>query len=265
MYEQHPLSAFFPSMAGDDYQALVDDIDVYGQREPVMIFEGMVLDGWHRYSACIKLGMEPTKFEFKGDDPVAFVMSQNLHRRHLTGSQRAAAVVACSAWMPANRPIASKVAVAATLPKTNDEMAKEAGVKTRTISDVKTAQKAGLIDSVKEGAMTAEEAAKVARGQFEKTSKHAPPIEHSDEPNPVQILSEENDRLTDRLAVVAMDATPEERTAAAETIDSLRTKIKVLEATLRAVTASRDGYMQENSEMKKQLAGYKKKFEHLKK
>ena len=77
-------------MSDEDFAALKDDIEVNGQREPVMIFEGMVLDGWHRYRACLDLGLKPQQFTFpEGDDPVAFVKGANLHRRHLTESQRA--------------------------------------------------------------------------------------------------------------------------------------------------------------------------------
>lgn len=102
-YLQHPLSRAFPSMNDADFQALKDDISNNGQREPVIIFEDMVLDGWHRYRACSELGIKFTQFKFDAtNDPVAFVESANLHRRHLTASQRAAAVVACRAWRPAS-------------------------------------------------------------------------------------------------------------------------------------------------------------------
>ena len=169
-YKQHPLSAAFPAMVADDFQALCDDIEVHGQREPVIIFEGMVLDGWHRYQACLKAGFDVLKFPFNTeDDPVAFVKSQNLHRRHLTQSQRAAAEVACSSWHPAHR---EKKSVPGTdLSKTDAQMAKEAGVSISTIGQAKAAQKAGLIEAVRDGAMTAKEAAKVARGTVNQPAK----------------------------------------------------------------------------------------------
>jgi ParB-like chromosome segregation protein Spo0J len=161
--KQHPLSAAFPSMSEADFQALKDDIDNNGQREPVIVLDGMVLDGWHRYRACSELGLPVEKFTFKdGADPVAFVLSTNLHRRHLSASQRAAAVVACTAWAPAHRE--KKVEAASTL-STNDQMAKAAGTTVRTITDAKAAHKAGLGEAVKDGAVTAEEAAKIARGK----------------------------------------------------------------------------------------------------
>lgn len=159
--KQHPLSAAFPAMSADDFAALVFDIQANGQREPVMVYEGMVLDGWHRFRACEQVGIEPQKFNFPADkDPVAFVLSHNLHRRHLTPSQRAAAVVACSDWRPRGK---AKPETVSGLREA--DMAKAAGTSDRTIRDAKVAHKAGLGEAVKEGAMTAHEAAKVARGK----------------------------------------------------------------------------------------------------
>lgn len=275
---QHPLSAAFPSMNEADYLALKDDIDEYGQREPIIMFEGMVLDGWHRYRACVEIGIEPTKFNFAADkeDPVAFVLSHNLHRRHLSASQRAAAVVACSAWHPARRP--NKVETISTLPKTNAEMAKAAQVTPRTITDAKAAHQAGLTDAVKSGAMTVNEAAKVARGKPAKKSKPAkkkPPQQQAvadpelvakltDTQQAVAVLSEDNDRLSDRLAVAAMQATDEERAAAEETIAELRKQIKTLTAELSAVKASRDSYMLELNELKRQCLSQQRQLKKLK-
>ena len=100
---QHPLSAAFPAMDPRDLEILQADIQAHGLRHPIVIYGGMILDGWHRFQACTNLGIPPTSQPLgEGVDPVAYVQSVNLHRRHLTGSQRAAAVVACSAW--ANEP-----------------------------------------------------------------------------------------------------------------------------------------------------------------
>jgi hypothetical protein len=173
---QHPLSAAFPSMSADDFAALIEDIKGHGQREPIMLFEGKVLDGWHRYQACEQLGIKPQQFTFAGDDPVAFVLSHNLHRRHLSASQRAAAVVACAQWAPTGRP--KKMEVASTF-STNKDLAKAAGTTVRTITDVKAATKAGLGEAVKDGAVTAEEGARIARGTPQKaaaTPKAAAPV-----------------------------------------------------------------------------------------
>lgn len=159
-------------MSAEDFQALKDDIEVNGQREPVMVFEGMVLDGWHRYRACTELGLQAHEVAFDAaDDPVAFVLSHNLHRRHLSASQRAAAVVACTQWAPAGRPFNPEPGSGLK----EADMAKAAGTSDRTIRDAKAAHRAGLGDAVKDGAMTAKEAAKVARGK-PVTKTVAPPV-----------------------------------------------------------------------------------------
>ena len=41
-YVQHPLSAAFPAMSAEDFQALTDSIDNIGVQNPITLFEGMV-------------------------------------------------------------------------------------------------------------------------------------------------------------------------------------------------------------------------------
>ena len=88
MLEFHPVANIFPLMDGDDYTALVADIAEHGQREPIWLHDGMILDGRNRYRACMDLGLVPETQEYTGDDTHAFVVSLNLHRRHLTREQR---------------------------------------------------------------------------------------------------------------------------------------------------------------------------------
>ena len=171
--KQHPLSAAFPSMSESEIQALANDISANGQREPGVIFEDMVIDGWHRYQACQIAGVEfDSRPLAKFDDPVLFVKSRNLHRRHLTASQRAAAVVACNDWHPSGYFNLDKGATIAPLKiATNAEMAKEADVSERTIQYTKTASKVGLISDVKEGKISAKKAHDQAKGETKQKPK----------------------------------------------------------------------------------------------
>lgn len=274
--KQHPLSAAFPAMSAEDFQALKDDIEVNGQREPVTVLDGMVLDGWHRYRACTDLGLKVTQFTFKaGDDPVAFVESANLHRRHLTATQRAAAVVAVRAWAPPKRPAAApaqKGAAAAPL-STNKEMAKAANVSVRTIKDAKAGHKAGLGDLMKEGALTAEEAGNIGRGKPAKKPTSAKPVPWDKAPPPadddalaeahhtVAELAQENDALRDKLAVESLMDSEEAKTQTQETIRELRALVKTLEAENAALKVSRDTYQRENGEMKNQIRYWRKRAE----
>ena len=85
----HELSKLFPMIQGEQYNALVRDIRENGLREPITVYEGANLDGRARYDACIEAGVQPRFEPFTGTDPLAFVISRNLHRRHLDESQRA--------------------------------------------------------------------------------------------------------------------------------------------------------------------------------
>ena len=76
-------------------------------------------------------------------------------------------------------------------------------------------------------------------------------------------LSVENEKLMHRLAVQNMDATEEQKAEAAETIESQRKTIATLEAEIRALKVSRDGFLAENAELKKQVAYWRKKAEKL--
>lgn len=88
-YAVHPIANIFPAMSPAEFDALVSDIAEHGQREPIWLHDGKVIDGRHRVQACAELGIEPQTQEYTGDNPLAFIVSLNLHRRHLSESQRA--------------------------------------------------------------------------------------------------------------------------------------------------------------------------------
>ena len=65
-----------------------------GLREPITLYEGKVIDGKHRYRACVELGIEPHTRELSGaGTPLEYIISENVKRRHLTVGQRAALAV----------------------------------------------------------------------------------------------------------------------------------------------------------------------------
>jgi hypothetical protein len=89
-YPEHPLSQIMPLMAEKDLQVLADDIKRNGLRAPVTLLDKQILDGRNREKACFMAGVEPRYRDFNGTgDPLDFVISANVSRRHLTTSQRA--------------------------------------------------------------------------------------------------------------------------------------------------------------------------------
>lgn len=85
------------------------------------------------------------------------------------------------------------------------------------------------------------------------------PQEPEDRDEAVQQLLVENERLNDRLAVEAMDASEEEKLLAKETIDDLREEVRVLRIENESLKISRDTYQAENASMKKQIASLQRK------
>lgn len=85
----HPAANLFPMMDEEQYSALKADIKENGLIEAIWFCEGKILDGRNRWRACNELNISPDVKEYTGNDPIGFVVSLNLKRRHLNSSQRA--------------------------------------------------------------------------------------------------------------------------------------------------------------------------------
>ncbi len=85
----HELANLFPMLEGQAFADLVEDVRANGVREPIVMFEGRVLDGRNRYMAAREAGLPYPVVEYTGDDALSYVVSLNLKRRHLDEGQRA--------------------------------------------------------------------------------------------------------------------------------------------------------------------------------
>lgn len=278
-FELHPLCALFPRMTGADFESLKTDIKANGLRQPIVTHQGMILDGGNRYEACMAAGVKPLMTEYTGTNLVAYVMSANLHRRHLLAGQQAAIVALATDWSNAqghggSRKQDQDVLVQLDSLKSRMELS-GASVKTQVQADKLAREKPEVAKQVAKGEKTLYQAEKESKtAKKPKPARKAPAVQTVTDPalvaklddaqQAVEILSEENDRINDRLAIVAMDASAEEREAATQTISDLRTLIKTMTVELNAVKASRDSLMAENNELKKQLAGQRKQLAKLK-
>lgn len=89
--EVHPAANLFPMMDRVALTRLVEDIRINGLQQPVALLpDGRLIDGRNRMLACKKIGIEAVTVTVNPEDPVAFAVSANLHRRDLTSEQRAA-------------------------------------------------------------------------------------------------------------------------------------------------------------------------------
>ena len=164
-YKQHPLSSAFPAMTDNEFKELRDSIEVNGVLNPITIYEGMVIDGWHRYKAANEANVDCPETELdEWIDPKDFVLAQNKNRRHITMAQLALATAQVYEWHPANRP--NKGAVPAPLSKTNVELANISGASERTIQQAKAVLRDAspeVKEAVKSGKIGLEKAQKISK------------------------------------------------------------------------------------------------------
>jgi hypothetical protein len=73
----HPVANRFPSIDGDAFKALVDDIRKNGQRRPIALFQGQVWDGRARLDACRQLGIQPKYLLIRRRDPIIYLIQRH--------------------------------------------------------------------------------------------------------------------------------------------------------------------------------------------
>jgi hypothetical protein len=103
MVAVHPAADLFPMVSDAELDELAKDIDANGQRSPLSIWrslpeaEWQLLDGRNRVAALARLvdgedrirGAITVANQYEAHiDPVAFVISANIRRRHLTPEQK---------------------------------------------------------------------------------------------------------------------------------------------------------------------------------
>lgn len=89
----HPAAELFPLLDENELAELAADIQQNGLHEPIWLWNEVdsclwLLDGRNRLAACKLAGVHPTTRLYTGDDPVGFVISENVKRRHLTEGQK---------------------------------------------------------------------------------------------------------------------------------------------------------------------------------
>ena len=90
----HPAADIFPMLTGVELEELAHDIAENGLLEPVWLWRDpedgteYLLDGRNRKAACAESGAELKTRYYNGTDPISFVVSLNIRRRHLNEGQK---------------------------------------------------------------------------------------------------------------------------------------------------------------------------------
>ena len=158
----HPYADIFPWIEGPAFKELVEDVRQNGVLEPIVFLDGAILDGRNRYMAAREAGGEYPRVEYTGDDPLGFVISHNLTRRHLDAGQRAM-VASRIAKLPRGRP-SGNTEISAIVP-TQEQAARLMNVSTDSIQFARKVEENGapeLIAAVDAGEASISAAALVA-------------------------------------------------------------------------------------------------------
>ena len=258
-HELHPLCTLFPRLSGAEFDALVADIKANGQHQPIILHDGMILDGGNRYRACIEAGVEPKFRKFDGASVVTFVLSANLHRRHMTPGQQAAIVASAQDWAKAqtvgNPAFKQKCNVAPLETAASRAAESGASVRTQKMADKVAKADPALAREVAHGTVSLPKAVAKVEGRPERAPKAGPTVES---------LLAENETLRDELResrdnaralaelVESYDAVTAGEHAAAKEMAKLR-------AQLRTVEATRDQWMTTAGELRKEVKALQRK------
>lgn len=158
----HPIANCFPLIEGREFEELVADVKANGIHEPVILHQGMILDGRNRYRASQIAGVDCPMVPYDGNDALGFVVSLNLRRRHLSEGQRAW-VAAQIANLTHGQKAEAQICAS---PVTNDRAAEMLNVSPRSVDNARVVRDKGvpeLQEKVAKGEVAPSTAADVAR------------------------------------------------------------------------------------------------------
>ncbi len=171
-YKNHPIADIFPMMGENELRELAADIADNGLRESIFLYEDKVLDGRNRLKACQIAGVEPEFRAYRDSEPLAFVLSKNLHRRHLNESQRSMVASKISTMKKGRQesnvgiPTFSQQAAADSLGVSRDSV-----IKARQVIEDGVPELAAAVESGEVAVSAAAEVAKLPKSEQKKIVK----------------------------------------------------------------------------------------------
>lgn len=253
----HPYSEIFPLIEGAAFDELVADIKLHGLREKIWLYEGKILDGRNRYLACQKANVKLETRNYAGVNPLAFVISLNIQRRHLSVEQRGFAAARIATLNKGGDPNASRDAL------TQDEAAEKLDVSRSTVQRARKVIEKGskaLQSAAESGEIPLKKAASVVN--LPKSEQLAAATA---KPEP-----DDDDAEADANELQKIEAMERELNASVDKImksdDRLAAayeEIKRQAAEIGALKISRDGFMNGKGEMVRLLKKEQAKNERL--
>ena len=229
-----------------------DAIKMGDEFPPLLVyFDGThywLVDGYHRYHAHKKVGKAGVACEVvNGTFTDAVLRATSVNTKH--GMRRT--------YADKRKAVMTLLDDFEWRDWSNAEIARHCGVSPTFVANLR---ESGGPDEVKYKTatgkvMTKAKAPGKAKEPELKGPEITPPQQEQDDQNQeaIDMLLAENEELKARVAVVAMEGTPEEKQAATDLISELREELRITKIELNAVKQSRDQYQSENSQLKKQV------------
>lgn len=141
-YQDHEYADLLPLLRQKDLEELAEDIKAHGLLAPITLLDGKILDGRNRYRACVLVSVKPKFRVFPADDdPISFITSVNVKRRHMTTGQRAMFAAKVAGLKP-GRPSAGN---SANLQNKKTAASRFSSIRRRSTACQKAARRAALV------------------------------------------------------------------------------------------------------------------------
>ncbi len=238
----HPYSEILPLIEGAPFDELVADIQAHGLREKIVLFDGKILDGRNRFLACRKAKVTPSYRKYTGKDPLGFVISLNVQRRHLNESQRAMAATRIATLRHGANQHASIEA------SSQSDAAESLGVGRSSVQRARKVIEEGskaLQQAVDQGDLSVSRAAAVVDLPKRRQLAAAQPSVNFDE----RWEPEADEEAAHAAMEKEYDATIEKVMGGSDPLAKAHAEIKRLTALVGVLTVSRDGYMNGRQEL----------------
>lgn len=150
----------------------------YRHDRPIVVYEGQILDGRHRYEAALKTGTEFSVVEFEGSwmDAVKYVASENINRRHMSSAEKdyfyvsMANAVGVRKREDSLKQFSSEPPIGGTVPSAK-EQAKALGVGERTVERWEADRKVIFSDPERAAKVTDAETYREVKREYRKATK----------------------------------------------------------------------------------------------
>lgn len=271
-YELHPLCSLFPRLAGAEFEALKADIKANGLNTPIVLAGGMILDGGNRYHACLEVGVTPSFVNFTGTNLVSHVLSANLHRRHMTPGQHAAIVASAQDWAKAQT-VGKPKSVNIDQLHTVEQRAAQSGASrsTQKMADKVAKEAPDLALQVAHGEVSLAKAAEQITPKKAAKPENQKPTAAEREQSQVEKLKTRVAELEKQVESLESRLINAEEAAeqAVETAANLQAiadgdeakRLELLSSKLRASETRKNGLMNQNADLLRQLKAYQRRDE----